>query len=181
MFGVGSGSSQTWIWNGLNWIQRFPTNSPPIKYAHAMSYDPIRGETVVFGGFIDGDIIQMANDTWVWNGINWAQRFPNTSPSRRAHYGMSYSPQGILLFGGSEQFGDGGSAFNRNDTWIWTGTNWVLQQPAVKPPTTADDTLAFDPIRQEVVLAAKGEFFVDNVAQTWVWKLRKLSGQTTSP
>ena len=46
----------TWTWDGSNWIQKFPRNSPPAQFGHAMAYDSAHGQVVLFGG--------PANGTW---------------------------------------------------------------------------------------------------------------------
>ena len=45
------------------------------------AYDPIRAETVLFGG---QDGTQDRADTWRWNGTTWTQAAPATSPPQRA-------------------------------------------------------------------------------------------------
>jgi hypothetical protein len=43
----------------------------------------------------------------------------------------------IILFGG---YADN----QRNDTWAWTGSNWIKQSPATKPPVLSGQSTAFD-------------------------------------
>ena len=42
-----------------------------------MAYDAAHNVTVLFGG--QGNQSEMA-DTWTWNGTNWTQQHPATSP-----------------------------------------------------------------------------------------------------
>lgn len=46
----------------LGWIQLSPTNSPPARSYLAMTYDPISGKIIAFGGF-DGTGAQMTYDS----------------------------------------------------------------------------------------------------------------------
>ncbi len=51
--GLGNGSnsySDSWEWDGSNWTQRTPTNSPSARGGHAMAYDFARECVLVFGG-----------------------------------------------------------------------------------------------------------------------------------
>src|SRR5215472_13400116 len=64
----------------LGWVQLSPTNSPPPRSYLAMTYDPVSGKIIVFGGF-DGN--GYLNDTWEFNGITWTQVTTNTPPPAR--------------------------------------------------------------------------------------------------
>jgi hypothetical protein len=48
--GIGPGGfvSDTWEWDGTDWIQRFPAISPPATEQLAMTYDLARGRLVLF-------------------------------------------------------------------------------------------------------------------------------------
>src|SRR5262249_17285312 len=66
---------------GGNWPQRFPPQTPPARYRHALAGDLIRNCTVLFGG-TDANSLMLA-DTWEWDGVNWLQRAPASSPQAR--------------------------------------------------------------------------------------------------
>ncbi len=54
LFGGGGNTgvlSDTWEWDGSNWTQRAPTNSPSSRVYHAMAYDAARQRVVLFGGY----------------------------------------------------------------------------------------------------------------------------------
>ena len=81
------------------------------------------------------------SDTWVWDGSNWTEQFPATSPPARDSASMAYDPAtgNMVLFGGFEE-GD------LSDTWVWDGTNWTEQFPATSPPAHGDSaSMAYDP------------------------------------
>jgi hypothetical protein len=48
--GMGCQSSETWLWDGSEWIQLFPVHTPPNRAEHSMCYDRDRGVVVLFGG-----------------------------------------------------------------------------------------------------------------------------------
>ena len=62
----------------------------------------------------------------------------------------------------------------RADAWAWNGTSWTQLAPAVAPAARQGESLAFDPIRQTVVLFGgnDGQFELDDVWElsdtTWV-------------
>ena len=55
--------SDTWTWDGSYWTKQFPTNIPPLRYAHAMVYDSAESRSVMFGGF--DEQLNSYDDTWV--------------------------------------------------------------------------------------------------------------------
>lgn len=111
----------TWKFDGAVWTQLTPTTPPPYRAEGALCYDVANSNWVLFGGRGDRD---MMGDTWVLNtaGTAWAQRAPVASPSFRVGAQMCYDGQAgaVLLFGGCDQAGN-----TFNDTWKWTGSNWV--------------------------------------------------------
>jgi galactose oxidase-like protein len=156
----------TWVWDGVNWTQQFPVTSPPGRGSHATAYDAARQRVVLFGGSIGPGLSGIVADTWEWDGTNWAQKFPATSPSPRLHAGMAYDEarQQVVLFGGSP-----GSPTGFADTWVWDGTNWTQKFPATSPPARAGSPLAYDTVRGQTVLfggTADGVTFFND---TWVW------------
>src|SRR5580704_17181410 len=85
----------------LNWTQKSPAASPPVREGHAMAYDSAHGQVVLFGGDT-GTVNAFLNDTWVWDGTTWTQKSPQNSPPARYQHAMAYdSAHGqVVLFGG---------------------------------------------------------------------------------
>ena len=54
---------------------------PPAREAAAMAFDSTTNQTILFGGFSNG---QLLNDTWSWDGTKWTQLFPSNSPPARS-------------------------------------------------------------------------------------------------
>lgn len=176
--GVDSNSqffNETWVWDG-DWHRRFPTNSPSARHSHAMAYDEVRGEVVLFGGALSFSLGAIAsNETWVWNGVDWIQKFPADSPPARYGHVMSYDAtrQEIVLFGGRHDDNCGFGfqvACEFNDTWAWDGVNWIKRQPTNSPPATnffgRSIAMAHDPGHQQTVLFIGSSF---NGPETWLW------------
>ena len=153
----------TWTWNGRTrtWTEHFPANSPSPRRA-PIAYDAATGTVVLFSGDNGATAIDAA--TWVWNGTNWHQLSPLTSPTPRAMASMAYdaSLHKVVLFGGN--FG-----INFNETWTWNGTTWTLS-PATGPCGRFAAGLAYDPIAQgEVLFGGAGCFGAQN--DTWVFAI----------
>ena len=139
LFG-GDYTSETWLFNGTTWTQRFPATKPPARSGAAMSYDPPGADVVLFGGASAGTS-NARSDTWTWNGTNWAQRAPATTPPPRfgASIGHDTAANAVRLFGG-----DAGSQ-GLSDTWMWNGGNWVEQSPTTSPSARAFAPMAENP------------------------------------
>lgn len=148
-----------------SWIEKFPTANPTARQGPGMAYDAARQEMVLFGGVIDTATGGMfVNDTWVWNGTSWIQRFPSVSPPPMKFHSMVYDAarQEVVLFGGS------GNGLTFNDTWIWDGNNWIHKNPVNSPMARDGAAVVYDSIRQEVVLFG-GSSSGAALADTWIW------------
>jgi hypothetical protein len=154
--------NDTWIWDGTNWIQKFPINSPPARSNHSMTYDVARAEVVLFGGWNGTSDL---NDTWIWDGTNWTQIIPVTSPPPRSGK-MAYDAarSQIVLFGGYP----GNSGYLLGDTWVWDGTNWIQKFPTNNPSPRSNHTMAYDIARAQIVLFG-GDDNRGLCSDTWIW------------
>jgi RHS repeat-associated protein len=129
-----------------------------------MAYDAARGQMVMFGG-ADPNINTAFNDTWAWDGINWTQKFPATSPPATSGHAMAYDAarQQVVMFGGAV-----GSTIVA-DTWVWDGANWTQKFPANMPSPRLHAAMAYDIARQQVVLFGGGPGSPTAFSDTWVW------------
>jgi hypothetical protein len=110
---------RTWEWNGQRWTARVTKLAPPARRDHAMVYDSERGVVVLFAGsgFGNSPFDEPLNDTWEYDGVNWAQRIPKASPPPRKNMGMAYDSarRRTVMVGGE----------NLNDAWEWDGNTWA--------------------------------------------------------
>lgn len=85
-----------------------------------MAGDSARNQVLLFGG--QDLTVNFLSDTWVWDGSNWTQKFPQTAPPGRVGHAMAYDSlhSQVVLFGGLD-----GNQDNLDDTWLWDGTNWT--------------------------------------------------------
>lgn len=150
----------TWEWDGVAWVERFPAHSPGPHAASGMAFDAGRGEIVLFGGTLAGGTV--FGDTWTWNGSDWTQRLPAHAPSPRFACAMAYDAgyDRVVLFGGLNQ----SQTVTHADTWTWDGSDWTQQAPAHVPPARCEHGMVFDSARQRVVM--QGGLWQ---ADTWEW------------
>ncbi len=154
MFGGGSPSytDETWVWNGSAWSARapFPSNPKPQARANAaMAFDAVRGNTVLFGGLLFGNVA--ANDTWIWNGGSWSRRFV-AGPSARSGHQMAYDSdrEVVVLFGGDQV---SPSTLPNNETWEWNGNSWsqvITTGPSPSPRSR--HIMTYDPVLRRIIL-----------------------------
>ena len=164
LFGGWAGGSgalgDTWIWDGVDWAQRFVVGPSP-RGGHATAYDEGRGEVLLFGSAAFPSI----PDTWTWDGFNWLQRFPVTTPSSRSYPAMAYDSRRseVVMFGGGS-----GTSLGFAETWTWRGNDWIQKTPSTTPSGREAAAMAFDEIRGEAVLFG-GINATGYPTDTWVW------------
>ena len=165
----------TWTWNGTDWTEQHPANSPPPRRSASMAYDAATHQIVLFGGVDLCEVHQRRGcgashpSTWTWNGETWTKQHPTQNPPSRILAQMAYdaATHQVVLFGG---FRAGGSVGELDDTWTWDGTNWTEQHPAQSPPPLAGASMAYDAAMHQVVLfggGPSGPF--RNLDDTWTW------------
>ena len=73
--GVSPPPADTWAYAGNGWSRLSPNQSPPARYDAPMVYDTDHHVMVLFGGqgLTQGQTGPL-NDTWIWDGSNWAPR-----------------------------------------------------------------------------------------------------------
>ncbi len=161
----GGGLDDTWTWDGSSWTRQAPATSPPWRYDAAMTYDEARQQVVLFGG-IAADVL---GDTWTWDGTTWTEQQPTTSPPPLFGASMAYdaATRTTVLFGGEMVDTASGGYKPSGMTWTWDGTNWALQQPTTSPPPLGYSSMAYDPVRSQIVLF--GGVGASLSGDTWTW------------
>jgi hypothetical protein len=121
--------NDTWEWNGSVWTQRVTTVQPSPRFDAAMAFGFQLGRVMLFGGRTDHTVAGQLNDTWMWDGVQWTQLAPATSPPALGLASMSMD----LGTGRCTLTGVSGTATNlRQQVWVHDATNWlqVLDEPA---------------------------------------------------
>ena len=151
-------SGETWEWDGAAWTQVGPSEPPP-RYGHTLEYDPVRGETVLFGG------AGVPGDTWAWDGQSW-QRRASEGPGARgwARTTFDSTRQRLVLFGGLSP-----SNSPLGDTWEWDGAQWE-QRGVEGPGPRFSHSIAYDGARGVTVLfGGRSSLSGPYLGDTWEW------------
>jgi len=149
--------NDTWEWDGVNWTQRLPAQSPSARWAHAMTADWVNNRVVLFGGRDMASVHQ--SDTWAWDGTNWTLLTTN-GPTPRCCFDIVQDVlrARIVLFGGWNQT-------NSGDTWEFDGLAWQQRMPAVSPVPRWGHRMSYDIVRNQLILYGG----VVGAPETWQW------------
>jgi hypothetical protein len=108
----------------------FLPSSPSARYTSMMTYDPVDGYVLLFGGFTTSAV----GDTWIFQNGKWTDisGLQLNSPPSRYIGSMAYDPldQYVLLFGGYS------GSVTYSDTWSFTHGQWNQITSSVHTPTT---------------------------------------------
>ncbi|MCA8953164.1 MAG: hypothetical protein KDE27_26870, partial [Planctomycetes bacterium] len=158
---------ETWELDGVNWIQRFPANTPSPRTEAGMAFDSARNRTVLYGGW-DQTHCAAFGETWEWDGSNWLIRITPTTPPNAAGVQPVFDPdRGVTwMLAGA-------------DMWRYDGLDWT---PAL-PPSSASAAFAYFPPANAFVLFGGQGPSAGTRNATWqltgsAWTLRR---PTNSP
>ena len=159
--------NDTWEWNGTQWTQTATTGPVPGPRSMAyFAYDSDRKVTLMYGGYGSGINGAMNAETWEYIGTKWTQMNVQ-GPSGRQGGGMAYDPihHVMVLFGGSVARDGSGIV---NQTWTWNGTQWTLAS-TTGPSARYNFSMAYDSMRQRVVLFGGSDANQNELGDTWEW------------
>ncbi len=150
--------SDTWEWDGHDWIQMQASGGPPPRVAESMAYDEKRGVVVLYGGYFQNNPLM---DVWEWDGHSWSKRCPTCNPSGRFYHQMYYDPllEKVVVFGGVN------NETSYHEAWAWDGQSWSQLGFDSQVPNFSADSLVYDTNRQRVVA-----FLNETWGGTWIWK-----------
>jgi hypothetical protein len=102
----------------------------------------------MFGGRGAGGALA---DTWEWNGVDWQNVTPASSPPARIGHVMAYDATRnvTVLFGGAA---DPFAPPQLTDTWEWDGTTWTQVATTAAPSESVYSSMCFDTQRNVCVL-----------------------------
>ncbi len=129
------------------------------SYWPAFVHDPVRGQTVLFGGArYFGSALEALGGTWLFAGGQWVAARPAHEPPPRAGAAFCFdAARGhVVLFGGYPL---------RFDTWEWDGTDWTERFAVTVPLVAEGGAMAFDAARGRSVMVAPN----NGGQETWEW------------
>jgi galactose oxidase-like protein len=139
--------ADTWEWDGTQWTLQTPANSPSARYGHSMAFDSTRGRVVLFAGhpFCTPGRCFPSNETWEWDGTNWASITTNNAPQARTMQSMVFDTvrNATIMFGG-ETCGEVIRCTIQGDTWSYDGNDWTMLSPAQSPPPRYRFSMSYD-------------------------------------
>jgi cysteine-rich repeat protein len=167
LFGGRNGSTlldTTWELSTAGW--RLVGSGATPMFDMAMTYDPVRRETVRFGGQTSAGSATFTNVTAVWNGSAWTTKSPAMSPTARTRASLAFdvARSEAILFGGN-------NGARTNETWSWDGSTWTKKSPTVSPSPRERPAMAYDWVRKTIVLfGGRVSGALDGVLDdTWIW------------
>jgi hypothetical protein len=150
----------TWIWDGTNWTERHPADPPPVNSIYGMAFDAGTRTIVMNGG---SQFIYYT--TWLWDGIDWEEIIDPTGVDWRQLQGMSRDGNHVVMFGGEKEIFE--NTVPTRTTFTWDGSRWHRRQPATKPSSRVAVGMAYDVVRDEVILFGGADY--GPLADTWRW------------
>lgn len=161
----------TWEFDGTNWTQRFPLNSPTPRSQAQMVYDLQLGRCILFGGQIfTNNQFQLSLETWEWDGTNWSQVITPHVPGWTLpdQFSACYDnfTGGVLAFGGLTSTG------RVSQLWSFDGADWTQKIPSGPAPVTPGSTLMLYDIHRQVavLLGCNSQAYPSPYQQAAVWE-----------
>jgi hypothetical protein len=156
--GGGGPRSDLWAWDGSDW-RRLTPSAPRRRRDPAIAADPTASTLLMFGGS-NGD------DTWSWSGTAWTELQPAVQPPAREGHAMvtDLTRARIVLFGGGSGWPPSTAM---QDHWEWSGSTWSQRTPAALPPARSYHGMAYDALRDRIVLFGGESTTGASLADTW--------------
>ncbi|MBP6631023.1 MAG: hypothetical protein KA297_16435 [Kofleriaceae bacterium] len=174
-----------WIHDPTGW-RSGPVPPRPRQLASAV-FDPERGAVLLFGGVSGSSNL---DDTWLVDDTRWREVPLATRPPARSRAGLVWDSQRrrALMFGGRRVPSAWlieptdpprpASEFSA-DTWAWDGAGWTDLAPAEAPLPRWGAGMAYDPVRDRVVLFAGQS--ADQYALDDTWEFDGTTWQQLQP
>lgn len=119
---LGGMFGDTWEWDGTAWTQVATTGPSPRVFA-SMTYDPMRGRTLLFGG---GSATAFTDELWQWDGASWTPRVLPVRPTPRGGGVFTFDLRaGAAVLAGGFYYHILGSYVAVGETWLWDDVQWT--------------------------------------------------------
>jgi hypothetical protein len=139
---------ETWEFDGSTWTQVVTAAQPGTGGLCRMVFDSARNVCVAYEWY-DNGVPGFVSNTWEYNGTNWTQIAPATSPTVSEFCSLVFDSTRNLtvLFGGRN-----GAGTPHNETWEYNGTTWTQAAPTASPTARYFSGVAFDSERDVAIL-----------------------------
>ncbi len=112
--GLGVPFTDTWEFDGNNWIQMNPIHVPSVNPSPALAFDALRNRVTLFGSAkgASGGLLR----TWTWDGTDWTNISSGTAPPARNQIRVAFDEKhGEFVLHGGASLDPAGAALS--DTW----------------------------------------------------------------
>ncbi len=146
-----------------------PPDRPSARVDAAMAYDGADGDVILYGGLvIGGSGLRTLADTWSWNGVEWRELDPSTSPPPLSAALLGYDPatKEVVLTGGDQSNRTNG-LIEADASWTWNGSSWTAQPSGGLPASELPDAMATDEATGQLILVTGSPDC--QATETWRW------------
>lgn len=167
---LAAGRVNPWEWDGARWLEVVPTGTvTPAGTDWAVTYDPVRQRTLLFGGRISNPFptpSTFLDQFLAWDGARWTPLPVSPSgPSARDPGAFAFAPDrgGALLVSGNGS----GAASTIEDEWLWDGAAWARQSPT---SPVSFHQLTVDPVASRLIAYDGGSGLTSTRMPDGAWK-----------
>lgn len=164
--GVAAGALRQMLLTGSEWTDVPTTGVPPSPRSDAsMTYDPVRGRYLLFGGLISGPV--MVNEVWALDLSStpptWAQLAPSgpIPPARAGHFAAYDSERDrLVVYGGQAIYGLPIPENFLEDVWALSLSDlqWTQLFPTGSPGRRTGKVAVYDLQRDRMVIYGGTEY-----------------------
>jgi hypothetical protein len=156
--------SDTWEWNGNDWIQKSSVGPEGLCRA-SLFYDLNRKKILLFGGVNDKGI--KTNEMWEWDGLAWNKvNQGNEIPEPRSNFLIAFDEnrKRAVLFGGS------GNSGILDDLWEWDGNLWnKVETQGEKPSKREVYGITYHKQLKKIFIYGGRSGFAKPFGDLWSW------------
>ena len=158
---------------GIGWgrLCSFDSCPPPARGGAGMTYDPVTGYVVLFGGIkgLTAAAGSTFNDTWLFKNGAWSRlNISGPSPRLGEYMAYDYTDGYILLFGGGPYLTLNGSLYY-HDTWKFQNGTWTELHPAVYPSARGLGGMVYDSADGYLLMFGGMSSQTDIHSDTWTY------------
>jgi len=160
----GVGLTKIWELGEQSFLRPSAFGPTVVHAASAYGRFPSSRGVHVFGGRSGASV---SPAMWRWENATWTEVATATAPLARQQHAMAFDVKRgvIVVFGGN---GAVGADALLRDTWEFDGTSWTDRTLAAGPSARAGHAMAYDPIRQHVVMFG-GDDGSSTLDDVWSW------------